>query len=291
MHRLRRVHISAMTQAWPDPPTWLSDYIKFPPFNPWQDQLHDSLAELREFNAEQVREWIKSACEELGISPTQLARNAQLAASTVNRFLRSKGQAGNLGATTIEALREAITRALTEKVRREAAGSEIRGPLFGEVRGVEVFATLGWYSHLRNGLIESSHGYFSGKIVVPLPSFLRTLPVHGFEVIGDGMKDIYPTGSVVLAVPYTSLERAPKTGERVITHFPLPHTHGQPRIESLAMEFVSDPQGDLWLLSRGTAQSRHLGKEFPSTDNMYISHLVVAHYELEPVLRPVQKCS
>src|SRR4051794_15645086 len=57
-----------------------------------------------------LKAWISLTSRFLGVTPTEWAKEADLAASTVNRFLRENDDGGNLSASTIEALISAARR-------------------------------------------------------------------------------------------------------------------------------------------------------------------------------------
>lgn len=58
----------------------------------------------RDLSPAGIKAWISKVSDEVGTTPTQLARAAQLAASTVNKFLRDEDPVRSLTAGTVEKL-------------------------------------------------------------------------------------------------------------------------------------------------------------------------------------------
>src|SRR5215210_1314977 len=78
----------------------------------------------RGHSAAEVRGWIKAVCTRLDVTPTQLARKAELAPSTLNRFLAGTGPNQNVSARTIDALVSAAAMIFWDVQTKELATGE-----------------------------------------------------------------------------------------------------------------------------------------------------------------------
>ena len=77
---------------------------------------HVPKAEPSSADADVIRKWILSVCRASGITPSELAREARLAASTLNRFVHKReGTPQNLNGTSLTKLCEAAAKVLSDK--------------------------------------------------------------------------------------------------------------------------------------------------------------------------------
>jgi phage repressor protein C with HTH and peptisase S24 domain len=89
-------------------------------------QAERALPAVEDRSQDDVRRWVRQLSELTGWSPSQLATQAGLAASTLNRFLNAPVK-HNLSTTTINKLRGAAKRRLAERIERgELAAGEAR---------------------------------------------------------------------------------------------------------------------------------------------------------------------
>lgn len=75
---------------------------------------------------EAVRQWIAAICQRTGLTPTQLAKEARLAVTTVTRFVNEKdGAQANLGGTTLSKLTQTASRLLPRETDTVATVFEV----------------------------------------------------------------------------------------------------------------------------------------------------------------------
>src|SRR4029077_1032777 len=120
----------------------------------------------------------------LEIKPTQLAKEANLAPSTLNRFMAGAGGARNLGARTIVRLLNAANEILSKSApppSREQVDTRI-DPSFLEVRHSEVIE-ISVVGQLRAGVSVDYPGDNKYNIKIPIPlGNMQRGPIVGFEL-------------------------------------------------------------------------------------------------------------
>lgn len=198
------------------------------------------------YSKEAIREWIYETSRALGISPTEFARSANLAASTINRFLRDPDES-NLNANTLGALVIAAERLDREYLegKRERAKQEpepekkvVRVPVLG------VLST-----HLSDKSTDFTKTKYTISVPVRRPFFSR--PIGAFEV-GDGHGGPeYPEGCIVImttmqheagddsaAEPFL----APRAGDHVVAieGFPRPLPYDASLDDDAALENLTE---------------------------------------------------
>ena len=174
---------------------------------------------------DEVRRWIKAWARALQVKPTELARRAGLAPSTLNRFLAgqdaSKKSPKNLSANTLHRLSEVMQDAIGEAFARDTVFDRLgreheaaRDPQY-EVRWADVVGVV------EAGRIQDSAEWLPGdrtRLAVPIPRLYRGQPVIGLEVRGASMNQVYPHGSVIVCVTLSPIDRPPRHGMRVVVH-------------------------------------------------------------------------
>lgn len=178
---------------------------------------------------EAIRRWIAAICRRLSTTPTELARRAKLAPSTVNRFLSGRGNNENVSASTIAKLTDAANSLFDEFMEKNSTLEEFS-------KNIEVESN--WA-----GAIESSFdktiikvpivGFISSEfwnvqtelkkedryeISVPIQNYYRNLPIIGLEMRGGTSNKKYTNTAILICVPYYALDREPVDGEFVVVN-------------------------------------------------------------------------
>jgi hypothetical protein len=184
-----------------------------------------------------LRVWLLRVTNEAGVTPTQLAKLAKIAPSTVNKFLQRQGGASNLGARTIQKLTDAL---LVIHFDRKNEARIIQREEAGIVAAyVKLLATI------RLGVIRENHlwpapNHLMLSVPVP-PNSARGL--IGFAVADDEAGDIYPYGTVVVCSPHAV------TGVESGQRFVVSRSNGRGETEIMLRQSVISPNADIWLTS------------------------------------------
>ena len=221
-----------------------------------------------------LRKWIADATTTFEVSTTELAREADLAPSTLNRFVRNTGGRDSLSANTIQAISTAMRgMALLKKLR---SGAYTLRTVDAEVIG-KIGASGGTFE-LPN---KERHTL---RVPPPLALFRsRLLGVRHLEFLGGNPKEATAErtkDSIYIGTPGRALDR-PQDGTRFIVH--------RAEADSVVTEIrtvVIDPSGRAWLMAPEESQQRALF--LPDlgaagmTESTFVSLLVV--YELKAEL-------
>jgi hypothetical protein len=221
-----------------------------------------------------VRRWVLHICKSAGVTPTELARQAGVVQSTLNRFLNEQeGGQKNLSGTTLQKLRKAAARLLAK-----AGRSELPKLTSGWVfRLVEIVGQVG------AGIWQEGWEWPEPQKYtwpVPVSSRYANLTLVGFEVRGHGFNLVYPVGTILVCVPFTELGRGPVHQERVIVH-----RYQDKKIEASPKEYCVDEAGVSWLryscsLPEHQKPIRY-GKHGSTVKNCAITHLIIGSYRPE----------
>ena len=180
-------------------------------------------------SADEIRRWITAVCRRLSVTPTELAKAANLAPSTVNRFLSGKAVNENVSATTLAKLSKAAEEAFSKFFEKVADFNEfgdnveVEADWAGrnydsfdravvEVPIISFVWTDGWQTQTE---LEKKDRY---RLSAPIHKVYSRLPIVGLEVRGGTSNKKYPNTTVLICVPYYALDREPIDGEFVIAN-------------------------------------------------------------------------
>lgn len=245
---------------------------------------------------QEIRLWITAVCRRLNTTPTELARRAELAPSTVNRFLSGAGKNENVSASTISKLSAAVQNIYSDYIQKigwealdtveaEANWTGKANSSFDRVAlRVPVVAFVGTDTWLTADTAPKDETY---DITVPIPAIYTRLPVIGLEIRGGTSNTIFPNTSVAICVPFYALDREPVHEEYVI----VTRKDQFNRAESIIRKYVEDKMFEedkffeRWLvgLDGESRFQRPMNISVPYNDTLIVSMLIVAKYE---VLRP-----
>jgi SOS-response transcriptional repressor LexA len=220
------------------------------------------------------------------MEPSNLARAANLAPSTVNRVLSGE-QHTVISTLTIAALTRAVERRLAEfgdPARRQQWESAIKewnalATLNPELRGIEVVGhvlagewqtALKWPRNARYRVDLPMRAELAGK-------------AFALEIRGHGMDREYPAGTVAVCVRYSDLGREPRPKENVVCY----HHDRDGRVEATIKKLEVDAQGRRWLVPQSTDPG--LQKPIPLDErkdgvkSLELFAVVIGSYRPEPI--------
>jgi hypothetical protein len=192
-----------------------------------------------------LRAWISETCRYLGVSPTEFAKYASLAPSTINRFLRNLDEA-NLSARTIEALLE-TARKIEIEALLETAGKIVKGVDFIDAPYLTDVAVLG---DLAAGSFRPYKAWTGPlyRLRLPIRAPFHRAKMGAFEVSDDHAAPIFPKGSIVVVSPFSPTNLEPLDGEYIAI---FRHGDGPNKglMEYTIRRFVVSPSGGAWLVT------------------------------------------
>jgi hypothetical protein len=248
-------------------------------------------------SAEGLRAWIWETCRYLGISPTEFAREAKLASSTINRFMRAEaGSDASLSGRTIEALLNAA-----RSIDAYQAENEPQHPTTGE-RNDQLekpyLTSVAVIGRARAEPISTTD-----PIIYSPPLYWLKLPISreylnkglgAFEIVDDHALPTYPPGSIVIVSPLRSkIQRHPERGivvdlgvddqEDIISLAVLGQDteSGKTLYRASVKKFAISPGGDAWLLTPN--RQAHSLKDEPVTHHHSLGYRIIGSYR--PVMR------
>lgn len=270
----------------------MAEQVEPPPFA--GEDLSDPTGEgrdheLRSFEPAEMRRWLKLMCRLSGLRPTELARAAGLAPSTVNRFLYGRPK-HRLSATTIQKIDQAAAHAYEVRVKMTMGQRAINHdslPTDAEAAGVpeelmpQMITVVGFVQagHWR----ESAEWFDDEQYYVSAPPFREwwSVPMIGLEVRGQSMNRMYPEGTVLICANLIHVDRNPVPGEKVIVQ--QRDRHGL--VEATVKELQLDERGAAWLWPRSTdptfQQPIRFQGEGKEEDDVIVSALVIASIRRE----------
>lgn len=137
--------------------------------------------------------------------------------------------------------------------------------------GVEIYHDLGrvpLVGKVQAGLWQSDfltdEFYASEFVSAPPDGRFPGLPRVAFKVIGDSMDRLYPEGTVILAIRFFDLARAPKTGEKVIV---IRQSDGFDEATVKEIEILEDGRIALW--PRSTNPEHSAAIIAPNLDSVF----------------------
>lgn len=243
---------------------------------------------------ERQRAFIRKAANWAGWTPTELARAAGLAPSTLNRFLNQE-VAHVLSAKTLDAIRTAVAGHFGSS--SDYTPDQVQTLLRRIEAGVEDptanVTLLGSPNLDVCGAVQA--GSFTEAVEWPhddrYPSPLAEDPRYSsfmqyvLEVRGNSMDELYPEGSFVICVRFMDLQRSPVVSEIVVTLRRDSHHDGY---EATLKELRQAPDGSYWLWPRSSDPSHRPvkveGFDDGSADNddVVVWALVIGGYRAEP---------
>lgn len=115
---------------------------------------------------------------------------------------------------------------------------------------------------------------------LPIPGGFRGFQIQGFEVRGPSMDEIYPHGSIVVAVKFIDLGRNPRQGERVIA---LRLRPGECEATVKEFRIGTDGVARLWPRSThpGFQSPIAVGEPDENGEGPQIAYLVIGSYRPE----------
>jgi hypothetical protein len=199
-----------------------------------------------------LRDWIEKTCAYLSVTPTELSRSANMAPSTVNKFMLDIGGKKSLSSRTIARLVEGAAKLNSRKFGTKYLHSDLptADPAGFTSRPIRVAGAL------RAGIFKSEHVWPIQSqffVSVPIPNVLSTGFADGFMartiamVVADNHAEgIFPYASVVVARKFGQHEPA-ETGDFYIVS----RKNEANQVELTIRHFIISPQGDMWLIAQG----------------------------------------
>jgi hypothetical protein len=241
------------------------------PLTELSEHPFDTIRLPSEPSAEALRAWILKVTEYLGISPTELARQAQVAPSTVNKFVADATASRGLTAKTMEKLFQAAAEIHNNKfgVARFQSVKEPDPKL--DPSGFTV-VHVRVATALRRGFFKKSHLWPVEQqffVSVMMPNLLRTgkgreesiLPngLVGMVVADHHAERTFEKSTILIVKPFDPETESPQPGEQ----FVVSRTDPEGKIELSVRQFMVSPSGDMWLLSQSAIErvpDVHLGR-------------------------------
>lgn len=270
--------------------------VQMPAVTPKSDD-----AELREAQRRLVRH-LAAVC---GWDPTQLARAAGLAASTINRFLNSKEVTHTLSARTLDKIINACEERLSQ-LAEEITDDATKQALLARVASIGDLKISRWSELLKDiqgklvnrgvrldaiqvvGAVQAGRWVEAVRwpyvdqytIQSPVDDRYPGIPREGLEVRGPSMNLLYPEGTVVIVVSLIAIDRDPTPGQKVVVQ----RRRRDGTVEATVKEFQKDEAGKVWLWPR----SNHPEHQQPidltpsgEIEEIQITSLVVGSYRRE----------
>lgn len=211
---------------------------------------------------EGLRAWILRVSEYLGVTPTELARTAKVAPSTINKFMADTTQTKGVTARTVQKLIQAAHEIHSRKFS-EAYGNRSRDahtdPAGYSVVNVRVGSSLRAGAYKANHLWPIKQQFF---ITVLLPNILRTGPgneealkpagLQGMAVTDNHADRVLPLGSIAICARMSSENEYLELGDYVVVS--RPNDAGE--TELTIRHFIVSPVGDMWLIPQGATDQR-----------------------------------
>ena len=183
-----------------------------------------------------VRNWILDACKRLQVTPTEIARRAEIAPSTLNRFLKKTDGRDNLSANTIDAVATAILILGSLKALDSPPSNR-------QVWTVLVIAQLPDPSVAVERIQWGQERDYELKL--PLTSYSIGPPAFGIELDHPNQLGL-PRGSILVCSPAASALTFAMDGQVYLVH-----SAAAPGFSGAYTELrqvQSDPSGKPWLM-------------------------------------------
>lgn len=269
---------------------------EIPPFS--EEDLSDPTGAgqdhvLRNYEADEIRRWIKVMCRMAGMSPTQLARAASVAPSTLNRFLNNPSVKHKPSTTTLGKIEGAASLAYSDRVKITWGRKQYPpfGPSedrhLGDIKkpfDLNLLPVVDVIGAVEAGTwVEGIEWPVEDRFTVPIIEFpgFEGSPKYALEVYGDSMNEVYPPGSIIICVHPIHVDRNPLPGERVVVR----QTSENGLSEFTVKEFQIDNKGQPWLWPRSTNPEHQTPIKIDPTgedDNVVITGIVIGSIRPEP---------
>lgn len=291
----QHVHVCAMPDHAPNPTPWYAElypYVEAAAYDPLAARRAalQSALKIEETTAEKNREWINRICSLAKVTPTQLAREAALSPSTINRFLKQKGSSANLGASTLAAIMTAGERLIDAEMLHNLDKPDYLKKLsevsiyenvkpFRMARDVTVIGCIrSSIFALANEVQYSPESFFDVKI--PIRGAHEDKIVIGLEYFTDFPTDLLSDEDLVFGVPLWDKVFELSEGDRVV----LNRRNNNGEIETSLRDVFFDKKGGCWLSAVGGETDQfppvYLGKDPRKLhgDELSVSFLVIGSY-------------
>ena len=217
---------------------------------------NDKMHLLRSYQREEVRRWIKVMCRMAALSPTALAKRANLAPSTLNRYLFNDAVTHSLSSKTLQKIEVAANEAFHERVKVHegkyfsdafwrSGDDSTEFPIFSKKK-TEFVSVLGV---LLPAWVENKD--WKDENLLYRITFVKItdhvdVPKFALEVMDAGINQLFPVGSIAVFIHLIHMDRNPVTGEKVLVTL----RNEEGRVQHLLREFRLDVAGEVWLWPR-----------------------------------------
>lgn len=236
-----------------------------------------------------IRQRIKKALEITGWSPSHLAKEAGLAASTLSRFLYQPVK-HTISLKTMAKVDEAVRLYLEKQPVSPEMFKHQLDYFHDSPKSLQPTDSAIISLHVR-GAVQAGrwaeamewHPDEWQKISLPRPDGHRSY--FGLTVRGPSMNQVYPEGTILVCVPFHDYDHALEDGDHVIVQR---WQGGQ--VEATVKEMRRAPDGAIWLWPRSDhpehqapialPRNGHAHPEYDGTDEIRVVAVVVADYRV-----------
>lgn len=193
-----------------------------------------------------LRAWLWRICRLVNVTPTELARTAAIAPSTVNKFLldRDANPKRSLSARTLAALQKAALKVYADTLGQDYYLNSESAPGGFQIATVAVKSELRAFAFGLD-IWPLKRQFF---IQVPIPNSLSGLRFGGFAVTDDHAEQAFPYATILVATPFEIDRDTIEFAEFLIVE----RMNEEGKSELTVRRFTVSPSGDMWL----TSQSR-----------------------------------
>lgn len=213
----------------------------------------DELKPPTDFSPDALRLWISEACQLLKITPTELARAADIAPSTINKFMLSAGSNKSLSGRTMDTVVKAALRMHIDRIgRRQVQAITSRNPAGAAASIVRVGASV------KRGAFAESHRWDSEDLFhvsVLTPNKIQR-PLLGFLMEDDQAGAALPYGTILVGAKVDPESDVAEAGD----WFVVSQKDQAGQTEITVRKLAISPNGDMWLISEEIGPDAYLGK-------------------------------
>ncbi|UFW75485.1 helix-turn-helix domain-containing protein [Bradyrhizobium sp. WU425] len=213
-----------------------------------------------DFSPDALRLWISEACDFLKITPTELARAANVSPSTINKFLLGAGSDKSLTGRTVDKVLKAAFQIQIGRIgQRQVEALAAPRPDGFALDIVRVAASIKKDSYKESHRWASEELFF---VTIPLPTALRGKGLLGFlmEDTSDnhpGME--LPFGTILVGSKFDPENDKLEPGN----WFVVTKDDGTGKTELSVRQLAVSPKGDMWLIAETVGPDAYLGKTRP----------------------------